>query len=123
MKAKVLGAVAVCLLASGCMTSATYSRITSYPPKVHHVKMADDTYRVFEHKTDKTLMTTTSIGSAVAVGAVKGATLGLAETYTPEQRHEAAAQEYLNQTGRSNCRITKGYLLAQPQYEFHYSCP
>lgn len=68
-------------------------------------------------------MTTPSIAAAAAMGAARGATLGLANVMTPEQRHEAAAQQYLAQTGRPNCKITKGYLLAEPQYEFHYECP
>lgn len=110
---------------SGCVSSASLSRAMSYPSKTTQIKMADDTYRVFEHSTDKTLMTTPSIGASVGMGVAKGATLGLASVsaMSPEQRHEAAAQEYLNQTGRSQCRITKGYLLAEPQYEFTYECP
>lgn len=85
--------------------------------------MADDTYRVFEKPEERSIMTTPSIAAAAAMGAARGATLGLANVMTPEQRHEAAAQQYLAQTGRPNCKITKGYLLAEPQYEFHYECP
>lgn len=109
---------------TGCVSSSTMSRVMSYPPTSTTVQMADDAYRVFEHKTDKTLMTTPSIGKSVGMGVAKGATLGLASVsaMSPEQKHEAAAHQYLNQTGRSNCKITKGYLLAEPQYEFTYEC-
>jgi uncharacterized membrane protein len=87
--------------------------------------MADDTYRVFEHRSEKTLMTAPSIGKSAAIGAAKGATLGLASTasMSPEQRHQAAAQQYLAQTGRANCKITGGHMVLEPQYEFTYECP
>ena len=85
--------------------------------------MPDDTYRVFEHPKEDVVMTTSSLGTAAGAGWVRGATLGLAQPYTPEQRHEAAARKFLDDTGRANCKITRGYLLAQPQYEFFYECP
>jgi hypothetical protein len=108
---------------SGCVSAAVISRALSYPSSYTNVKMPDDTYRVFEHKSDSTLMTTSSLGAGISRGAAKGLTLGLAEPFSPEQKHEAAAKQYLDQTGRPDCTISKGYLLAQPQYEFAYECP
>lgn len=115
--------VFLALALAGCASPQAISRMTSYPSKVTPVKMADDTYRVFEKPEERTIMTTPSIAASAAMGAARGATFGLANVMTPEQRHEAAAQQYLVQTGRPNCKITKGYLLAEPQYEFTYECP
>lgn len=115
--------LAVCATLASCASPQAISKMVSYPSKVTKVKMADDTYRVFEKPDEKLIMTTPSIAASAAMGAARGATLGLAAVMTPEQRHEAAAQEYLKQTGRPQCTITKGYLLAEPQYEFTYSCP
>lgn len=107
---------------ASCASPQALSAITSYPSKVTQVKMADDTYRVFEKPDESKIMTTPSIAASAFRGAARGATLGLAQVMTPEQKHEAAAKEYLVQTGRSNCTITSGYVLAEPQYEFTYSC-
>lgn len=96
----------------------------SYDAKsLAHVKMDDDTYRIFEHPKGDRLMTTPSIGTAAGQGFVQGATFGLADIQTPEQRHEAAARRYLDITGRSGCSIVSGYELVRTQYEFTISCP
>ena len=85
--------------------------------------MADDTYRVFEHRSEPTIVTTSSVGATIAASTARGATLGLVNPYSPEQLHQAAARQYLDQTGRPHCVITSGYLLMQPQYEFTFECP
>lgn len=113
----------VCLAAlAGCAT-AGFNRALEYPHTLVRVQMPDDTYRVFEHPSENTIMTTSSIGRAIGVGAARGATFGLANPNSPEQRHEAAARQYLAQTGRQDCTIVSGYLLIQPQYEFTFQCP
>jgi hypothetical protein len=107
---------------AGCATSGSMSRVNSYAMPVHHVKMDDDAYRVYDHKTDKSLMVSPSLGKVMSIGAAEGATLGLADTMTPEKLLEAAAQKRLDETGRGNCKITKGYMLQKPLYEFWYEC-
>ncbi|NRP70633.1 hypothetical protein ILFOPFJJ_01514 [Ensifer psoraleae] len=120
---KILGAVAVAVSVSSCATTESLSRMNTYKFPVHHVKMADDTYRVYEHKTDNSLMVAPSLGTTMAIGAAQGATLGLADTMTPEKRLEAAAQQHLANTGRGGCKITRGYLLQKPLFEFWFECP
>ena len=121
---RIFALLAVVVLLVGCGGSpGGLSRAMTYPGKVTRVKMDDDTYRVHQHPTDNTVMTTSSIGAAAASGFAKGLTLGTATPNAPEERHEAAARKYLDDTGRSNCKIVKGYLLVQPQYEFTYECP
>lgn len=109
---------------AACSSTSGVGRAMSYPATSTTVAMSDDTYRVFEHRSDKTLMTAPSIGKSAAIGVAKGATLGLTSTasMSPQQRHEAAAQQYLAQTGRPNCKITGGHLVLEPQYEFTYEC-
>ncbi|MDX0432911.1 hypothetical protein GOL30_26280 [Sinorhizobium medicae] len=107
---------------SSCATTESMSRMNTYKFPVHHVKMADDTYRVYDHKTDNSLMVAPSLGTTMAIGAAQGATLGLADAMTPEKRLEAAAQQHLVNTRRGECKITKGYLLQKPLFEFWFEC-
>jgi len=124
MKSKLTAAtLAATVLLTSCATTESTSRMLSYKFPVHHVKMADDTYRVYDHKTDNTLMVAPSLGTTMAIGAAQGATLGLADTMTPEKRLEAAAQQHLENTGRAGCKIKNGYLLHKPLYEFVFECP
>jgi hypothetical protein len=119
MKSKLVGLALICVSVSACQSVQTAMQ---YDQKVHQVATADDTYRVFEHPNRDRLMTTPSMGKVIGRGTVEGATLGIANLATPEQRHEAAARKHLDETGRSHCRITKGYLLVDPQYEFFFDC-
>jgi hypothetical protein len=123
MHRKILAVASIAAIVSSCATTESTSRMLTYKFPVHNVKMPDDTYRVYDHKTDNTLMVAPSLGTTMAIGAAQGATLGLADTMTPEQRLEAAAQQHLANTGRGACKITKGYLLHKPLYEFVFECP
>lgn len=120
MEVAVKRIILVCLVSvAGCQSVKT---AMEYDPQVHQVQMEDDTYRVFEHPQRDRLMTTPSMGKIAGQGMAQGVTLGIAHIRTPEQRHEAAARRYLDDTGRAHCRISKGYLLVDPQYEFYFNC-
>lgn len=106
---------------AGCSSTAM-GRMNSYSFPVHQVNFEGSTYRIYEHKTDKSLMVSPGLGKIVAVGAARGATLGFVDPMTPEQKMRAASQHYLSTTGRSNCQISGGGLLQQPMYEFTYAC-
>ncbi|WP_354316628.1 hypothetical protein [Sinorhizobium fredii] len=123
MNVHIFAAAGIAATLSSCATTESLSRMNSYKFPVHQVKMADDTYRVYEHKSDNSLMVAPSLGTSMAIGAAQGATLGLADTMTPEKKLEAAAQQHLANTGRADCKITKGYLLQKPLYEFGFECP
>lgn len=120
MKIAVIALAALTL--AGCQST---NRIWEYEKTVHRITMPDDTYRILEHPTENVLLTTPSIGTATAAGLASGLTLGVASgaVRTREQLHEDAARAWLDQTGRQNCQITRGYLLAEPQYEFWFECP
>ncbi|WP_163269671.1 hypothetical protein [Chelativorans alearense] len=120
MKSKmILAAATMAALVAGC---AAVQTAMEYNPTVHQVAMPDDTYRVFEHPKGDRIMTTASLGRATGQSLTRGITLGIVAPETPEQLHEAAARKYLDDTGREDCRIIRGYLLGQPQYEFFFEC-
>ncbi len=98
------------------------SQALEYNQTTHYVQMPDDRYRVFEHPKGDRIMTTPSIGTGVAMGTVSGLSLGLANVDPPEQRHERAARQYLDETGRAHCAIVSGYLVIRGQYEFRFDC-
>ena len=108
------------LVLCGC---ASVNTALKYDFETHYVAMPDDTYRVFEHPNRDRVMTTPSLNKTVGQGMIKGATFGIADVQTPEQLHESAARKYLDETGRAECKIVRGYLLMVPQYEFFFECP
>lgn len=122
MRLKFIAAAVFAAMLSSCVSPAALDRAMSYPSTLTQVQMPDDTYRVFEHKTDHTLMTTPSLARAVAPSIAEGATLGLVKSPSKEELHRAAAQHYMNQTGRSACVVQPGKVLAGEQYEFAYKC-
>jgi hypothetical protein len=86
------------------------------------VPRPDDTYRVFDKPSDNRMMVTSSVGAAAAQGAGSGLFLGAVDMTPPLPAFQAAAETYLANTGRAQCRITQGYLLVKPQFEFRYTC-
>ena len=91
----------VCLgtLLAGCNATSGVGRAMSYPAQSTDVAFGGDTYRVFEHKTDKSLMTTPTVAKSAAIGVAQTATLGATNTATlsPQGKNSGAAQQYLNQ--------------------------
>ena len=115
------------LAVAGCAGQPDgFSRAMEYSWDVHPVTVEGATFRVLEHpandKTGGRIMTTPSLGKAAEAGAVQGATLGLADSAPPIERHRAAARLRLDETGRAGCRIVDGYELIKVQYEFVYAC-
>jgi|GEM_PF-3264566 hypothetical protein len=124
MRSSMTGLAALLVLAGCGGRPGGLQDVLRYDPKsLAHVKMADDTYRVFEHPAADRIMTTTSVAQAMGQGFIAGATLGIADIQTPEERHEAAARRYLDLTGRAACVIRNGYELVHTQYEFRFDCP
>ncbi|WJR68143.1 hypothetical protein QTA58_05125 [Neorhizobium sp. CSC1952] len=123
MYMKIAFAVSLTACLVGCATTESMSRVSSYRQTVIHVPMPDDTYRLYEHKSDDSLLVAPSMSKIVSIGMAQGATLGLADTMTPEQKLEAAAQQHLTNTGRGQCKITRGYMLQKPLFEFWFECP
>ena len=119
---KIAMAILSVMALASCASTESGSRLRTYKMTVQHVKMADDTYRVYDHKTDNSLLVSPSMGKIMTMGVAQGATLGLADTMTPQQKLEAAGNQHLANTGRADCKIVRGSLLQKPLYEFWFEC-
>jgi hypothetical protein len=108
------------LLLGGC-AGMSYALEHYSGVEVIGVEMPDDTYRVFDKPAENRMMVTSSVAAALGQGAGRGLTLGAANTTPPKPRFQAAAEKHLADTGRT-CRITDGYLIIEPQFEFRYDC-
>lgn len=119
---KLAASLGIALLLAGCSgmsyAISTYSKID-----VKTVKMADDEYRIFDRPDLGKMMVTSSIGAAMGQGVGKGLLLMTVDTTPPKPMFQAAARQWLDETGRTNCKITDGYLIISPQFEFTYECP
>ena len=119
--------VAITLVTAGCAGQPDgFSRAMEYSWTVHSIEVAGETFRVLEHPANTAsggrIMTTPSLAKAAETGMVQGATLGLANTEPPIERHRAAARARLDGSGRAGCRIADGYELIKVQFEFVYAC-
>ena len=118
MKALTLALVTASL--AGC---ASISYITQHYRGIPPVEIATahDTFRVFDKPGDGRIMVTASLAAAAGQGFVGGLMLNPAVAASPKPVYQEAAERYLAATGRQ-CRISDGYLLIEPQWEFRYSC-
>lgn len=89
---------------------------------VEHVAMPDDTYRVYDKPAQNKMSVSSSIGAAAAQGMGTGLAWGLVDNTPPKPRFDAAALQYLANTGRAGCRVVDSYLLVKPQFEVKYDC-
>ena len=80
-------------------------------------------YRMFDRKDLNMLMITPSIGTAIANGAVRGATMYSVNIDNDEQRFHTVADKYFVKDRPSEvCTVNTGKLLVTPQWEFVYLC-
>lgn len=118
---KLVALAALCAALGGC-ASANYVMDQYSGVAIKEVRIPDDTYRIYDKPSENKLMVTSSLGSAAGQGFVKGLTFGTAQTEPPKPLYEAAALQFLNESGRPGCRIKESYLLMQPQWEVKYGC-
>jgi hypothetical protein len=118
---KICTAAAAFALLSGCATM-TYIVDNYRGIELREVATEDDTYRVFDRPDAGMMMVTSSVGAAAAQGIGRGLTFGAADTTPAKPLFQRAAERFLAETERAHCRITDGYLLISPQYEFKYDC-
>lgn len=112
--------VLFCLPLAAC--SQSMGTQLEYINKLHHVQMADDTYRIYDHPKGDRLMVSPSMGKIAVAGAVNGLTVGLANTLSPAEARIAAAQQFMNQTGRSHCRPVSSNELMRPNVQVVFDC-
>jgi hypothetical protein len=118
---RLLQVSALCCAIGGC-ASINYVLEEYNGVPVLEVKMPDDTYRVFDKPAQNKMMLTSSLASAAGQGFVRGAALGAVPTDTPKPLFEAAALQYLVESGRNGCRVIDAYILMRPQWEVKYDC-
>jgi hypothetical protein len=90
--------------------------------RAEEVAMPDDTYRIFDKPAASKMMVTSSLGSATAQGVGSGLLLNAVDNTPPKPLFDTAALQYLQNTGRSGCRIVDSYMLMKPQFEVKYDC-
>lgn len=109
----------VIFLAS-CSNEASV-RLNQYGSASETVSTQYGSFRVSEHPDGDALgvSSTAYAGHAFA----RGLTFGIANTAPSEGAHMDAAQAYIDRHPQlRKCRITNGYLLTQPIYEFRLEC-
>jgi hypothetical protein len=107
-------------LLSGC-AGLNYAMENYKGVEVQNVEYQGHPWRVFDKPAENRMMVTPSIGRAMGLGAVSGITLGAASPDLPKPEIQGAAEAWLIKTGRT-CQITDGYVIANPQWEFKYTC-
>ena len=90
--------------------------------RVEEVAMPDDTYRIFDKPAENRMMVTSSLAAAMGQGLGAGLLLNAIDNTPPKPRFDAAALQYLENTGRPGCRVVDLYLLVKPQFEVKYDC-
>ena len=115
-----IGLILVAATGAGCATVQYISRNYADVP-VTNVTTAYDDFRVYDKPGEGRMMITSSLGSAIGQGVIGGLTYNPAIGATPKPVFQEAVEKYLASAGR-RCAVTDGYLLAQPQWEFRYTC-
>lgn len=121
LTARLLTAAAVLSLGACSGISYVLENYKGVEKQEIHVE-GDDDYRIFDKPDAGRMMVTSSLSSAAGQGAVKGLFLGAVDASPPKPRFQKAAETFLTSTNRPNCRVTDGYLLVSPQWEFAYTC-
>lgn len=109
------------LLLTGC-AGMSYAMTEYSGVKVNEIETKHDKYRIFDKPEQGKMMVTSSIGHSMGQGLAKGITLNSVDSTPPKPLFQEAARAWLDQTGRKKCKITDGYLIISPQFEFTYSC-
>jgi len=119
----------VLLLASlallyGCASQELISKSAEYGSANELVTTRYGEFRVYENPDGKRLAVSSTIGGAIGQGMVKGLTFGAGNILPSLGAYQEAAEKYLGIHKALNaCKITGGYLLQEPIYEFTMNCP
>jgi hypothetical protein len=121
MQAINLSIAALCsVLCAGC-TGVSYIVDNYGEAPLQKISTRYDEFRVFDKPTDNRLMITPSLGNTAGNAFVGGLLLNPTIGATPRPVYQEAVEKFLADSGR-DCRVTDGYLIVEPQWEFRYSC-
>jgi hypothetical protein len=80
--------------------------------EVVELRLGAETYRAFDKPSGNKMIVTRTMGWVLANGT----------GWTPKEPFEAAAVQYLGNTGRSSCRVTEVSAIIGPKHEIKYDC-
>lgn len=118
---RILCIAALCAVLGGC-AGVSYAIDEYSGVEVKNIQMPDDNYRVFDKPAQNKMMVTPSLAASAGQGFASGLLLNAVDNTPPKPRFDAAALQYLENTGRQGCRIVDSYVVVKPQFEIKYDC-
>ena len=118
---RVLMIAALCAGLGGCAGNWGYVLDTYTSSQGTNIETPNGTYRIWDRPDLGKVLTSPSIGSAIALGAVSGLTFMAVKIDPVVQAHQTAAKQFLASTGR-NCEIKTSSEILRPEYEHTYLC-
>lgn len=115
--------LAVALVLSGCASKELMMKSSEYGTAHENITTKYGEFRVYEHPSGKSLAVSSTLGTAAAQGLAKGLTFGAGNILPSEGGYQQAAELYLaKHKALSSCKVSNGYVLQEPVYEFVLDC-
>ena len=109
----VIGLVAAAAVA-GCTSARELARMNTYNIEAESVEFEGERFRVYRHKSDKSLMISQIAASQAPPKFLTPLTL--------DQKLRIAAEKYLQDSGERGCVVGDARSLGNQTYEFWYHC-
>lgn len=110
-------------IAAGCASKELIAKSSEYGVTHERIETEYGKFNVYEHPDDSRLAVSSTMAGALGQGIAKGLTFGAGNILPSEGSYQQAAEAYLAKHDVfAGCRITNGYLLQEPIYEFTYEC-
>jgi hypothetical protein len=111
------------LALSACATMNYLTSEYGSAPRDGAVTLPDGaSYWVWVHKTKPKIIISVDPNQAIAMGFATGLTFGGVRETIPPPIFEDVAQRWFAQTGRPECKTTRGYPIDRLYFEFEYQC-
>lgn len=111
------------LVLAGCASAEVMKKSEEYGIAFELIQTDYGEFRVYEHPTKKSLAVSSTLGAAFGQGIAKGLTFGAGNILPSEGAYRQAAEAYLaKHRALASCKITDGYLLQEPIFEFIFEC-
>lgn len=115
-----LGALIVMTAALGGCSSFSYLGENYGAMQAKIIATKADTWRVFDRTAESKLLVQRN-PTAASQSVVSSLGLNATNAALPQPEYREAAETFLAQSGRT-CRVTDGYLVVAPSWEFTYEC-
>lgn len=108
---------------AGCASKELIAKSSEYGSAHETVRTQYGEFMVYEHPTGKRLAVSSTLAGAVGQGIAKGLSFGAGSIRPSEGAFQEAAEQYLaKHKALAACKITNGYLLQDPIFEFTIDC-